>query len=205
MNIFRPEEDHSGCAAAINDQRLGTQLMELNQLVSTTILLKGGLDYHKYIHPTGLCKVSHPHHPLRRWCGESVDNSRWALAFARSVALEWFHRFGEHHGSSKRLNVIERLLEEIHDKKLIPSIPKTEQPNCAKHSGLGLDFSHLPLIPAYRAYLSTRWLSDKRKPKWTRGQPPVWRLSFDETKPRAPTDSTGDDYGGFADPYLVRV
>lgn len=169
MNIFVVSRDWDTCARALDDKRLNKMILECAQMLCAILNLEAD--------PTGKTKVtpygtSHPHHPMTKWLARDVYHQRWLWQLGMAYGREITHRFGRKHACQlvlegltfnwPRLSMVPRILEE------------DEFYNGARHTKLGLDFTHLPVRKAYRKYLSARWPNDKRKPVWTNREQPTW-------------------------------
>lgn len=166
MNLFVLDEDPVLAAAGLDDKRIGSALREANQMMSTAI--------HRHA-PDALevgaglgCKATHAEHPVTLWVGATRSNFAWCYAYAMACIDEWTLRYGSVHGSGERTPYIWTL------KNCIPDGPLLPFQNSARHEGMGLDFTHLPVPDSYKAYLQERWLTDKRVPKYTNREWPQW-------------------------------
>lgn len=166
MNLFVTNTDPALAARGLDDKRIGTALRECNQLMSTALVQSGveGAEFG----PGLLCQPTHQHHPVTLWVGQSRGNFAWCLAHAYALIEEWGVRYGSHHASGDRTPYIGRF------KTCIPDGPLLPFQNSARHDGLGLDFTHLPVPESYQAYLQERWLTDKRPPTYTNREWPTW-------------------------------
>lgn len=164
MNIFVVSRDWNACARALDDKRLNKMILETTQILCTAINLDAGSQVTPY-------KNCHVHHPITKWA-EDIYHQRWLYQLGIAYGEEIIHRHGRKHSCHLMLEgltfkwpyliMVPRMLEE------------DEFYNGARHKGLGLDFTHLPVRKAYRAYLSARWPDDKRKPVWTKRGAPSW-------------------------------
>lgn len=99
------------------------------------------------------------------WMHADVRNYGWMRDHFAGLCSEYTYRFGKKHKT--HCDVL-HLLPYIH----VP--PPSSFVNAAKHTGRGLDFTHLPVPLSYRAYLDARWETDKRSPVWTKRKRPMW-------------------------------
>lgn len=82
MNIFAPFNTWTKCAEFLDDRRLGKQILELAQLLSTC-------GYGPY-------KPTHINHPCTKWVKDNPV-SAWSALYA--FAAEFYDRFGHDHQS----------------------------------------------------------------------------------------------------------
>lgn len=167
MNIFAVSKHPRKCARALDDKRLNKMILETTQILCTVINLDAG----KQVTPYKNCHVSHP---ITKWAIENRSRGAWYWLYELGIAYghEITYRFGRKHACQL---ILEGLTL---NHPFLLDIPEfmydLEFHNGARHRGLGLDFTHLPVHRAYRAYLNARWPGDKRKPIWTRRRPPSW-------------------------------
>lgn len=166
MNLFVFDEDPAVSAAGLDDKRIGSALREANQMMSTA-LIQSGVEGAE-IRPGLLCRPSHQHHPVTLWVGQTAGNFAWCYTYACALIEEWQLRYETVHGSGDRTPYIWTFRTCIPDGPLLPF------QNSARHDGLGLDFTHLPVPESYQAYLQERWLTDKRPPTYTNREWPTW-------------------------------
>lgn len=166
MNLFVFDEDPAVSAAGLDDKRIGSALREANQMMSTA-LIQSGVEGAE-VGPGLLCRPSHERHPVTLWVGQTAGNFAWCYAYACALIEEWQLRYGTAHGSGDRTPYIWTFRTCIPDGPLLPF------QNSARHDGLGLDFTHLPVPESYQAYLQERWLTDKRPPTYTNREWPTW-------------------------------
>lgn len=176
MNLFVTSKNPEACAQALDDKRVGKMLMECNQMLSLAVKL--GDPSNVNARPVteddiGTGKVcdgmAHKNHPVSIWVRASFGNFLWTAKHARALAGEFELRFGKTHGSAARTDYIMYNFQNN-----ITGGDLTEFQNSARNGGKGVDFTHLPVRQAYRAYLNNRWATDVRKPVWTNRQPPSW-------------------------------
>lgn len=173
MNLFATSSDPIGIAHNLDNKRLGSQLMECNHMLSLAVKVHNP-DYDmSWVGDGGLVRgMSHLNHPVSIWVRENQQNFLFTVAVAKAVGLEIAYRYGTHHASLDRTDFIEG--QEMF--RFIPEGERTEFQNSARHAGRGLDFTHLPVIDAYRAYISARWKTDSREPTWGLRGEPEWRI-----------------------------
>lgn len=172
MNIFAVSESPRECAEALDDVRLRKMYVETAQLMCGALRLRGVNDDRLY-------KVSHSNHPCAVWARENSANWRWLYSYWNCLHAELKRRFPDKvHKTSVLIPVFYEYGQEIvlFRKHLPPSIIRTQFPNCARNKSLGIDFTYLwDVHEAYRQYLNVRWQNDRRAPKWTNTEPPIWR------------------------------
>lgn len=166
MNIFAVSRHTRKCARALDDKRLNKMILETAQILCTVLEAKGvPVPY----------RPSHVTHPITKWAASEVEHQRWLYQLGIAYGEEIQHRHKRKHASHL---VIEGLT--FHVPKLVRAVDPNEIEffNGARHMGLGLDFTHLPVHQAYREYLNARWPGDKREPFWTNRSRPSWCQLF---------------------------
>lgn len=129
--------------------------LESAQLLSSALRLCGYTGDDVY-------KISHKNHPSSKWARATQGNYKWLLEHFRALCDEYTRRTGKIHASSKLLPIFEQNVG------LIPIGERMPFSNNARNLTKGVDFTHeTDTIKAYQLYLSSRWESDKREPKWS--------------------------------------
>ena len=166
MNLFILDENPVLAAQGLDDKRVGKLLMEACQLLSTgahsasSSAIEVGVGY--------ACRPSYQGHPVTLWVGATRGNWLWAARHAQGLADEYLFRYGRHHASADRLPYILTLSSCIPDGPLLPF------QNSARNAGLGLDYSSLPVVEAYRSYIQERWRTDSRAVTFRNRGIPEW-------------------------------
>lgn len=166
MNIFATSEMYRLACRDLDDLRLGKMVLETAQLVSTALRIRFNIDTYY--------RSTHINHPCNIWARESMGNLRWLIRYGQSLHDEFISRKGKCHKSGLVLDQMwdtYNKIVETHDDAFEPMTPFA---NCARRKDMNLDFTHLPVHAAYRAYLNARWALDKKRPKWTNTNPPTW-------------------------------
>ena len=173
MNLFVTSKCPYTCATALDDKRVGKLLMEANQMLSLAVKLcddMGPAPGPDDIGPGRVCRgLAHRNHPVSLWVRRTYSNFVWTAKHALALADEFATRFDKPHDSARRTRYI---VDHFSDR--LPPGGQTPFQNSARNAGRGVDFTHLPVPEAYRAYLRARWETDKREPTWTRRGPPEW-------------------------------
>lgn len=167
MNIFAVSKHPRKCARALDDKRLNKMILETTQILCTLINEIEGSQVAPY-------RSSHVNHPIIQWARDNRKNGSmfWLYELGIAYGNEIQYRFGRKHACQLVLEGLTLRWPILLD---IPAFMfKLEFYNGARHRGLGLDFTHLPVHQAYRKYLNARWPNDKREPVWTRRNPPSW-------------------------------
>jgi Pyrimidine dimer DNA glycosylase len=167
MNIFAVSRHPRKCARALDDKRLNKMILETAQILCTVINEREGSQVTQY-------RSSHVNHPITKWAMSSDDHVRWLYDLGIAYGKEIMYRFGRKHACHLVLEGLTFRWPWIEDAPEF-MCGDVEFHNGARHKGLGLDFTHLPVHEAYREYLKARWPNDKRKPVWTKRSPPSWR------------------------------
>ena len=166
MNLFILDEDPVLAAHGLDDKRVGKLLIEAAQMLSTGA---HSASRDAVVCGPGLaCRPTHQGHPVTLWVGATRSNWLWALYHAQALADEYYLRYGRRHATEDRLPYIASLVD------LMPEGPLTPFQNSARNVGVGLDFSHLPVVEAYRSYIIERWRTDVRAVTFTNRDVPVW-------------------------------
>ena len=178
MNIFAVSYHPSDCARALDDKRLRKMLLETAQILCTVLNeTSGNSRFAPY-------RSTHPGHPAVKWASANgSSNFMWLLRLGEAYVKECDYRFGKRYAATEVIEWVRSYYElsltsaGIRDKVdyVEPDGPR-DFFNGARHQGLGLDFTHLPVHKAYRKYLNARWPKDKLKPVWTRRKPPAWSV-----------------------------
>lgn len=160
MQIFRPCYSWVESAMALDDLRLGKQILECAQILSTATHAQfpGWDDLNMLYKPT------HARHPLTIWAGSSRENFRQCLQAYAIFSIEWQDRREKWHGASHLHFILDRAAD------LFQCGEYKEQPNCTS-------FKDMPLPDAYRRCLAEKWDADTvsgRPPKWTGHNRPDW-------------------------------
>ena len=155
MNIFVTDICPKKCAEFLDDKRVNKMCLESCQLLSTALRVNGYLENDIY-------KISYVNHPSSRWTRATQGNYKWLLEHFKALCNEYNRRTGKVHASSKLLPIFEANVE------LIPAGEQMPFSNNARNLTKGVDFTHESDVTlAYQLYLSSRWESDKREPKWS--------------------------------------
>lgn len=161
MNLFATSLDPAECAGFLDDARVVNQCRETAQLVSTA-LADAGLP-HPY-------KPTHTRHPVTRWVLDDHRNFLWTLDHLTALAHEHKRRFPTSNWHASYL-LHAYVIKACQD---IPREPPECLQNSARNESLGLDFTHLPVTQAYRAYLAERWRMASREPRFGSRGAPWW-------------------------------
>ena len=155
MNIFATSNCPIESAKFLDDKRCQKMVLESAQLLSTALRVNGYKSDDVY-------KIAHLNHPSSRWTRTTQGNYKWLLEHFRALCNEYNRRTGKTHASSKLLPIFEANVG------LIPEGEKMPFSNNARNLTKGVDFTHeSDTVKAYQLYLSVRWESDKREPKWS--------------------------------------
>jgi hypothetical protein len=181
MNIFFTSSCPEQCALDLDLKRVNKMILETAQMLSTALLVhRVGVApnkdnkalYSRLCNDYGLYKPSHANHPSNIWVRETRTNFIWALEHMKALYKVKLAATGKGHASSELIPIFEDLIEWIPEGELTPFA------NCAANQSVGVDFKHLEVHTAYRAYLSERWRLDKIEPKWYDGKEPEWRIGL---------------------------
>lgn len=111
MQIFILDDDVKRCAQSHCDKHVIKQILEICQLLCTTLRINNI----KYGY-----KITHPHHPCRIWLGKSLSNFTWSINFGLQLCKEYTYRYDKTHKTQTVLNNMP--LPNITDIGLMPFI-----------------------------------------------------------------------------------
>lgn len=159
MNLFVTDLDPVRAAYNLDDKRVVKMALETTQILSTVLHWRG---------VTGFYKPTHTGHPVTVWAASERCHAAWALQHGLALC-EVYEQFGHkpEHACKAVLMAMRRHI------RVTGREPVWFQ-NSARNAGVGVDFSHLPIVTAYRRYLCVRWPGDSRAPTWTNRRKPRW-------------------------------
>ena len=163
MNIFAISRSVKRCARTLDDKRLNKMILEAAQVICTVLNLEADEQVTPY-------KNSHVGNACTLWAARDRENLYWLYNLGIAYGEEIIHRFGRKHACHL---LLEGLTFKFPEFDQCSGDPDSFH-NGARHQGLGLDFTHLPVHRAYKTYLAARWPGDKRKPVWTKRERPSW-------------------------------
>lgn len=169
MNIFVLSLVIKHCAEYHNDIHLRKMIIEYAQLLSTA---------HRICNPNcpdSVYKMAHKNHPCAIWTRESSENYKWLYKLFKTLCEEFEYRFEKKHTTSKLLQVLEDVPENV------PVGPRTPfalaMPTAYKYDK---EDKNVGAVLSYRKY----YIEDKqffmRNGKkvpfsvWTKRQVPSW-------------------------------
>lgn len=152
----------------IDNRRLTALNKEALQLVNNAYIEWG---WPKFWFPT------HENHPCSRWACLDIKNVSSLLRYAYDLLAEREKANYETTETALVIEVAMQTYREATNRYFGPN-DFTEPVNCARHAGLGLDYTDVPdIISAYRHYMVQRWLIDLKggfKPRWRDAHVPFW-------------------------------
>jgi hypothetical protein len=155
MNIFVTSNCPIESAKFLDDKRCIKMCLETAQLLSTALRVNGYKGNDVY-------KIAHLNHPSSVWTRTTQGNYKWLLEHFIALCNEYNRRTGKSHASSILLPIFEANIG------LIPVGERMPFSNNARNLTKNVDFTHESDVTlAYQLYLSERWESDKREPKWS--------------------------------------
>lgn len=172
MNIFVTSKSPLKSAKNLDNKRVLKMILESAQMLSTAL--------HKHIanapeaYKSALqipYKPTHANHPCSLWAAETKANYYWLFRHYYALCNEYKLRYGKEHKCWQYMGQF------YIGTQIIPDGPLTQFANCAANQSKGISFKHLnEPIEAYKAYLSARWDTDARPPKWSsRGVPTFYK------------------------------
>ncbi len=169
VNIFVTDENPNVACLHLDDKRLGKMLMESCQLLSIAVHHHRPDISKEHVGPGKLCQGGSWHNtPVAQWVMANKDNWLWLFYYAEGLGEEWVHRFGTDHGARDRVPYIAEFSGCLPLGQMLPFH------NGARHQGLGIDFTYLPVPKSYRHYLNARWSKDTNPVRFTNREKPEW-------------------------------
>lgn len=150
MNIFAVSKSQLECAQSLDDKRVVKMTLETTQILSTAMHLNGLV---------GPYKMTHAGHPVVKWTAENHSNFRWAISLLEELCKEYTHRYNKVHKCQSYIAVFNAVT--LYDKDI------SEFADCS--NSIGKDISS-----CYKNCLINKWKNDKRTPKWTNRNKPLW-------------------------------
>jgi hypothetical protein len=164
VNIFATSADPSDCALALDDKRVNKMALEVAQMLSTSLNRRGW--YSKLLY-----RSFNPNHPACKWVNVNRSNFLWTVEHGLALCEVYSSVYKKDHASKP----IIKAAASMADKIPVGSGERTVFANCAANKEFGLDFKHLPVLTAYRAYLNERWKRDSLPCTWKNRGAPAWR------------------------------
>lgn len=160
MNIFATSFCPRQSAEYLDDQRLVKMPLECCQMLGTVAAFFGSWN-------KAMCKPTHVYHPCVLWTARSRENFEWLWEHAQALDNERMRRFRRLERHATVTAYFSARIWEVASR--MPSRGLTQFANCARHSGLKIDYSHVfdPTM-AYSLYLRDRQATQKKPPRWTR-------------------------------------
>lgn len=155
MNIFVVNPDNYEENAIVHDdKRLVKMILESAQLLATAIHSQGG---------QATYKSTHVNHPCSIWARDNRSNYLWLLNHFIALNKEYEYRYNRQHKCLNYLYEFEAGQYLFESTNIIDA-----HPNCTKFK------EETNVYEAYKKALIDKWVSDKRKPKWTKRNVPTW-------------------------------
>ncbi len=156
MNIFYLSDNPIQCAAWHCDKHTVKMILEYAQLLSTTHHVLDGQNV-----PVGIYKKTHVNHPSAIWVRQSTNNYIWLHALFYSLCLEYTHRYGKIHATSRLLDTLKNIPSNL------VNVGWSEPPQCMPDEYKVADDS----ITAYRNYYRggkahLLQYTNRNKPEW---------------------------------------
>jgi hypothetical protein len=164
VNVFAVSRHPWKCARALDDLRLNKMMLETAQILCTVVNLEEKAQRTPY-------RSSHVGNDIIKWAHANPQNWSWLYILGEAYGDEIIHRTGRRHAS----HLVVQGFTLNWPWLCKPPTQNIEFINRARHLGLGLDFTDLPVHEAYKAYLNVRWDMAQRTPRWTNRNEPSWR------------------------------
>lgn len=193
MQIFASDPNPEICARNLDDSRVRKMILESSQLLSAALLISDAKQkYTDYF--TNLKKeheitsnildqfglpVKYPqfpagpgwfNHPLAKWTAKCASNYCWLNRHFISLHLEFYDRFNKKHSYRNHIDFYCAINPHDH---FDYSTEHTSFINCTTLKDASYVNSH-DIYQIYREYLIWKWNTDKRYPKWTNRERPIW-------------------------------
>lgn len=165
MNIFATDEDPVVSAENLDDLRVNKMVLETAQILSTACAVYG-------VSSNKLYKPTHVNHPSSKWARESRKNFIWLCCHGIALAEVFSEYISK--DSRKQHASLSIILQALKHKHEIPQAAKTEFVLAANNLDLYPHWRNIPVVDAYKHYLTVKWDSDKTPPKWNGRKPPLW-------------------------------
>lgn len=163
MNLFVSDLDPCQAARNLDDKRVNKMILETAQMLCCALHARG---------IAALYKPTHQRHPVTLWIARSPANGAWAHRHGLALCDVYTAAQGRVHATEAVLRTI------------APYFASDEFPSDWQNSARNdqVDFSHLPIVEAYRKYLLCRWATDKLPKVWTNRPIPEWAIQKGERK-----------------------
>lgn len=163
MNIFVTDSNPYIAALNLDDKRVIKMILESTQLLCTAINLNGGKTIYK---------STHIKHPCTIWVRQNRENWYWLWHHASALCILYSDIYNKEHKCRKILDDLIKTTEHL---QYLPEGKLQTFVNCTTNRTKGLTFKHLNNpVEAYKAYLTARWNTDTRPPKWSFREKPKW-------------------------------
>jgi hypothetical protein len=150
MNIFATSHSPAICAQELDDKRLVKMTLETTQILSTAMHLNGLI---------GPYKTTHKGHPVVKWTAENDSNFKWTVSLLKEMCKEYTFRYGKTHKCQQYISLFNSVS--------LRSSDITDFANCSS-------IKDKDIFSCYRECLINKWENDKRPPRWTNRNKPVW-------------------------------
>jgi hypothetical protein len=117
----------------------------------------------------GPYRATHANHPAMIWVKSDWRHYDWLLWHYFYLGEEWNNRFDKRHAAGRWVSFFNKMLKE-------------NAPKAYSYADIELritfqnmtPFKNLEVHEAYKECLREKWLNDKRPPKWTNREKPLW-------------------------------
>jgi hypothetical protein len=178
MNIFYLHHDVTKCAEMHNDKHTVKMILEYAQLLSTAHRVldgdivvgksKTGRKQTRYVLPSNdsiLYSATHINHPSSVWVRQSGENYDWLFGLFQALMMEYTHRYGKTHATSRLEMHLAKLPKNIPEKPFTEPTPA--MPDDVKVPG--------DSIASYRRY----YIQNKTHlANWKKRPVPEWYLTI---------------------------
>ena len=160
MNIFITHKNHQQSASNLDDLRLGCQIKELAQILSTAIFNKVGMQ-------SDLYKPYNRNGRFAKWAGSSKYCMTKLIDYGRELETEYEYRFDKPHKSYCIILNSYKYIEEFNEVGCEDYLSYVGDEQLIQYMLSGLD-----IYQAYQKVLQEKWYKDIKIPKWTKRNKP---------------------------------
>lgn len=169
MNIFITHKNHQQSASNLDDLRLGCQIKELAQILSTAIFNKIGNrdDIYKPYNRNGR---------FAKWAGSSKYCMLKLIDYGQELEAEYEYRFDKSHKSYQIVLNCRKYIDSFDEVGCKDYLSHVGDEQVIKYMLNGMD-----IYQAYQKVLQEKWYKDVKNPKWTnRNKPKFYRGNKNE-------------------------
>lgn len=169
MNIFITHKNHQQSASNLDDLRLGCQIKELAQILSTAIYNKIGIQ-------SDLYKPYNCNGRFAKWAGSSKYCMLKLIDYGEELEAEYEYRFDKPHKSYYIILNSYKYIEEFNEVGCKDYLSHVGDEQVVLYM-----LNSMNIYQAYQKVLQDKWYKDVKIPKWTkRNQPKFYKGNKNE-------------------------